>query len=101
MLDKKLSLASLLCKPFQHFLNELQILWCKASHHLLFCRQFNLGIKKVCLIFPQAMDHGLTDAIFSGNFQLISNSLCFSDYFEFKCKVVLRAMSLGHDDNLT
>ena len=101
MLDKKLTLASLLCKPFQYSLIELQILRREASHRLLFRWQFNLSVKKVRLIFPAAMDHGLTDAIFSGDFRVIFNSFCFGDYIKFKHEVVRRVTSLGHDDNLT
>ena len=101
MLDKKLTLASLLCKPFQYSLIELQILRREASHRLLFRWQFNLSVKKVRLIFPPAMDHGLTDAIFSGDFRVIFNSFCFGDYIKFKHEVVRRVTSLGHDDNLT
>ena len=72
MLDRKLTLASLLCKPFQYSLIELRI----------------LGVKKVRLIFPPAVEHGLTGAIFSGNFRVIFNSFCFGDYFKFKREVV-------------
>ncbi|CAH3020979.1 unnamed protein product [Porites evermanni] len=62
MVDKKLTLASLLCKPFQYSLIELRIL--------------------------RPTDHGLTDAIFSGDFRVIFSSFCFGDYFKFKCEVV-------------
>ena len=83
MLDKKLTLASLLCKPFQYSLIELRILRREASHRLPFRWQFNLAVKKVRLIFPPATDHGLTDAIFSGDSRVIFNSFCFGDYFKF------------------
>ena len=53
LFDRKLTLASLLCKPFQYSLIELRILRCEASHRLPFRWQFNLAIKKVCLIFLQ------------------------------------------------
>ena len=95
------TLASLLCKPFQYSLIELQILRREASHRIPFRWQFNLAVKKVRLIFPPATDHGPTDAIFSGDFRVIFNSFCFGNYFKFKGEVVWRATSLGHDDNLT
>ena len=49
----------------------------------------------------QEQDHGLTDAIFSGDFWVFFNSFCFGDYFKLKREVVWCARSLGHDDNLT
>ena len=100
MLDKKLSLASLLCIPFQYSLIEVRILRSEAFHRLPFRWQFNLAVKKVRSIFPPATNHGLTDVIFSSHFRVIFNSF-FGDYFKFKREVVWRAMSLGHDDNLT
>ncbi|CAH3140461.1 unnamed protein product [Porites evermanni] len=67
MLDKKLTLASLLCKPFQYSLIEPRILRHEASH---------------------PTDHGLTDAIFPGDFRVIFKSFYFSDYFKFNREVV-------------
>ena len=66
----------------------------------LFSSSDNLAVKKVRLIFPPATDHGLTDAIFSGDFRVIFNSFCFGDYCKFKREVVRRATSFGHDGNL-
>ena len=82
ILDKKITLASLLSKPFQYSLIELRILRRKASHRLPFRWQFNLVVKKVRLIFPPATDHGLTDAIFSADFRVIFKRFCLDDYFK-------------------
>ena len=102
LFDRKLTLASLLCKPFQYSLIEFRILRHEASHRLPFRWQFNLAVKKVRLIFPPATDHGLTDAVFSGDFRVIFNSSSVLwRLFKFKREVVRRATSLGHYDNLT
>ena len=59
--------------------------WLRSSANKV---QINVAAKKVRLIFPPATDHGLTDAIFSGDFRVIFNSFCFGDYFKFKREVV-------------
>ena len=63
MLDKKLTLASLLCQPFQYSLIELQILRGEACHRLPFRWEFKVADEKIRLIFPPATDPGLTGAI--------------------------------------